>query len=272
MRITDWNDAYANRDYIPDADGFITAWERDAMAFRARMRDLGRSEEDIAYGPDTRNRMDLFQPKGAAEGLVVFVHGGYWRAFDKSTWSHFAEGPLAQGWAVATPSYTLAPHARIAEITREVAAAITLAAGRVAGPIRLVGHSAGGHLVCRMVCADTPLAADVSARIARTTSISGVHDLRPLLATDMNADFRLDEAAAIAESPALCRPRDGARVLVWVGAEERPEFVRQTTLLANIWTGLGAEMAQTKEPGRHHFDVIDGLRDTGSPLIAAVLA
>ena len=27
----------------------------------------------------------------------------------------------------------------------------------------------------------------------------------------------------------------------WVGDGERPEFVRQTTLIANIWTGLGAD-------------------------------
>jgi hypothetical protein len=66
-------------------------------------------------------------------------------------------------------------------------------------------------------------------------------------------------------------PLEGVRVHAWVGDLERPEFVRQTTLIANVWTGLGADMAQTIEPGRHHFNVIDGLADPESPLIEAVL-
>ena len=57
----------------------------------------------------------------------------------------------------------------------------------------------------------------------------------------------------------------------WVGDGERPEFVRQTTLIANIWTGLGAEMEQTIEPRRHHFNVIDGLTHPGSGLVEAIV-
>jgi len=59
-------------------------------------------------------------------------------------------------------------------------------------------------------------------------------------------------------------------VHVWVGDGERPEFVRQATLLANIWTGLGAAMEQTIEPRRHHFDVIDGLVHPESGLVEAI--
>ncbi len=92
-------------------------------------------------------------------------------------------------------------------------------------------------------------------------TISGLHDLRPLLRLALNADLRLDAAEAAAESPALLEPRPGAAAHVWVGADERPEFLRQSALIANIWTGLRADMSLTVEPGRHHFDVIDGLSD-----------
>ncbi len=102
-------------------------------------------------------------------------------------------------------------------------------------------------------------------------SISGVHDLRPLLATKMNATLRLDRAEAAAESPALLWPLPGANVHAWVGDAERPEFVRQTTLLANVWTGLGARMSQTVVPGQHHFSVIDPLCDPRSDLVEAML-
>src|SRR5690606_33109001 len=144
----------------------------------------------------------------------------------------------------------------ISEITRRVAAAISFAAARVAGPLRLAGHSAGGHLVTRMVCANSPLPDEIRSRIGPVVSISGVHDLRPLLRTRMNATLRMDEAEAAAESPALLRPMEGCSVTCWVGSAERPEFLRQNDLLAKIWTGLGADMRRVRAEGRHHFDVI----------------
>ncbi|MEL7465172.1 MAG: alpha/beta hydrolase [Pseudomonadota bacterium] len=268
MIIDDWDDAYANGAHIEGAADYPPRWAAAAAAFREALGAL--AEIDVAYGEGERNRFDLFRPDGAARGLVVFIHGGYWRAFDKSFWSHLATGPLARGWAVAMPSYTLAPEARIAEITREVAAATEAAAARVSGPIRLTGHSAGGHLASRMVCENGPLAPEVADRVERVVSISGLHDLRPLLRTEMNADFRLDAAEAAAESPALLRPRLGARVTCWVGAEERPEFVRQNALLANVWTGLGADMDVHEAPGEHHFNVIDRLADPNAPLCRAL--
>jgi hypothetical protein len=80
----------------------------------------------------------------------------------------------------------------------------------------------------------------------------------------------MDAAEAAAESPALRLPRPGVRLHAWAGDRERPEFVRQTTLIANIWTGVGADTAQTIEPRRHHFDVIEGLTHPGSGLVEAI--
>ncbi len=270
--ITDWDDAYENSGHIPDGEGYPARWAAEAAAFRAGLTPDG-LREGLAYGAHPRERLDLFCPTGRPVGLLVFVHGGYWRRFDHRLWSHLAAGPLARGWAVAMPGYPLAPEARIAAITRSVAAAIAQAAALVpAGvPVHLAGHSAGGHLVVRQVCRDAPLPGAVQARIGRVVSISGVHDLRPLLRTAINADLLLDAAAADAESPALLEPVEGARVHVWVGDDERPEFVRQSTLLANIWTGLGADMSQTVAPGRHHFDVIAPLAEPDSDLTAAVI-
>ena len=81
----------------------------------------------------------------------------------------------------------------------------------------------------------------------------------------------MDDAEAARESPALLRPRKGTRVTCWVGGSERPEFLRQSALLANIWTGLDARMAERVVEGRHHFDVIEDLADPGSALLATLL-
>lgn len=270
-RIDDWDDAYANGANIPQGDRWPDTWVGPAKAFRERLSARDRARLDLAYGERPRNRLDLFLPEGAPKGLVVFVHGGFWLRLDKSFWSHLAAGALAHGHAVAMPSYTLCPDILVSGIVAEIGHAVEAAAAEVAGPIRLTGHSAGGHLVTRMICADSPLSGETRARVANTVSISGVHDLRPLLNTQMNKGLRLDSEQARAESPALKEPLPGARLACWVGAAERSEFVRQNALLANVWTGLGATTLVVEEPDRHHFNVIDGLADPAHGLTQTLL-
>ena len=197
-------------------------------------------------------------------GLVVFVHGGYWLRFGRELWSHFAAGPLARGWAVAMPSYDLCPRVRISDITRQVAAAVGVAAREVPGPVVLTGHSAGGHLVSRMLAPDM-LPAEVAARLAHVMPISPLSDLRPLMQTAMNADLGLDEAEARAESP-IFQPAPTRPVTVLVGGAERPAFLEQARRLEDAWRcGL------VVDEGKHHFDVIDGLTDPDSALVRRLL-
>jgi len=268
--IDDWDDAYANAKYIPDGASYPDRWTADAAAFRAEMIAGGRLDADIEYGPGPRNRLDMFLPDGPAKGLAVFVHGGFWQAFDKSTWSHFARGAVENGWAAALPSYTLAPTARLTAMTQEIGAAVETLAARVEGPIRLAGHSAGGHLVTRMMCSDSPLSPDTRARLSHVLSISGLHDLRPLtLAPKMNGVLKIDAAEARAESAALCDPLPTIALTAWVGAAERPEFIRQSELLANVWAGCAVETRLVIEPDLHHFNIVAGLADRDSPITRA---
>jgi len=146
VKIEDWDDAYANGAYIEGADDYPVKWARAALQFRQMMSQKTLAECDIAYGDSERQRLDIFRPEDKINGLVVFIHGGYWRAFDKSSWSHLAIAAVQRGWAVAMPSYDLAPAVSISEITSQMGTAISKAASAFSGPIRLAGHSAGGHL------------------------------------------------------------------------------------------------------------------------------
>ncbi len=271
-RIVDWDDAYTNGANIPGGDRWPDAWEAPAQAYREERLAAGRAELDRPYGSGARNRFDLFLPDGEPTGLVVFVHGGYWMKFDQSFWSHLARGPVAHGYAVAMPTYTLCPENRIAGIVAEVGEAVNAIAGTLAGPIHLTGHSAGGHLVTRLAATTSPLAPAVRRRIRNVVSISGLHDLRALMRTAMNATLRIDAAEAMAESPVFLEPFDGPRVTCWVGGAERSEFIRHSKLLANAWIGVGGATAYVEEPDRHHFNIIDGLSDPTHPLTRVLLA
>ena len=246
---------------VTDFDGYVREFIAQSQAVRAELP----NQLDVPYGPTLDETFDVFfPPQDVNEALrpaVFFVHGGYWLDFGREEWSHLAAGALARGWACAMPSYTLAPAARIRDMTAEVAAAVTHAAGLVAGPVVVTGHSAGGHLAARMGCADLAL-----PRVARVVPISPLSDLRPLMETSMQDSLHLDPAECLAESPALLPLRAGSQAHVWVGGQERPSFLWQARLLSEAW-----DCPWTVDAGRHHFDVIDALADPASPLMAACL-
>jgi arylformamidase len=196
---------------------------------------------------------------------MVFIHGGYWHLFGPRDFSHLAAGALAQGFAVAMPAYTLAPAARIGAMVREIAVAVGAASKRVAGPILICGHSAGGHLAARMACEDV-LHDDVAARVAVVMPISPLSDLGPLRETTMNGTLKIDAGEALEESPAFLLNREEMPVHVWVGGAERPAFLDQARWLGEAWG-----VPVTVEADRHHFDVIEGLERADSPLMRALM-
>lgn len=256
--MTDLSRDYLNSAFIPDGDSYYPRWQAEAAAFRTAM--AARAQLNIPYGAGARQAFDLFRPEGTARGLLVFVHGGYWLACGREDYSHLAAGAVARGWACALPSYTLAPEARIATMTGEIAQAVQAAAAMVPGPVVVTGHSAGGHLSARMACADLGL------QVARVVPISPLADLAPLMQTDMNATLKIDAAEAERESPARLTLRAGTQAHVWVGGQERPVFLWHARTLSENWA-----CPWTVDPGKHHFDVIDGLTDPNSALVAACL-
>ncbi len=256
--MMDADRAYANGAFIPGADAIAARWPVEAAAYRAALGT--RALLDQPYGPGERQKFDLFLPPGTAAGLLVFLHGGYWMARNRGDWSHLAAGANARGWAVAMPSYTLAPEARIAVMTSEAAAAVLAASAMVPGPVVVAGHSAGGHLAARLACDDQ------TVPVLRVVPISPVAELEPLLVTEMNATLRLDADEVASESPARLARRADVAAHVWVGGQERPAFLWQARTLSEEWN-----CPWTVAPGRHHFDVIDDLALPESALMAACL-
>jgi len=262
--MTDWDDAFDNVGHVKNALAYFDTWAARSQSYQ----DSGVTHDlDLPYGPLPRERLDVFWPDTAPKGVVIFIHGGYWMRLDRLYFSDLAHGPLKHNWAVAIPSYTLAPAARINEITIQISEAIKYVAHKFDGPIRIIGHSAGGHLATRMLCENSPLPATIQNRIENTVSISGVHDLRNLRKTKLNDTLRLSKIEVITESPYLSKPINSARLTCWIGGDERPEFINQSTIMPQVWD----DTALIIEDKKHHFDVIDGLKDPNSAMVATLL-
>lgn len=264
-KIENWSAAYDNAGAVPAHPAIIEAWPRDAAAYREE-----NAPEVAAYGSAERERIYLFRPESPPKGLVVFIHGGWWRRFEPESFLHLARGPVARGWAVAMPGYTLCPNIKVTGICAQMESAVSVACEQVGdGPLVICGHSAGGHLTAYLGSGASDLSEAAASRLARIVPISGIADLRPLLRTDVNNDLHLDAAEAEAISPALMSPREGIDCFAWVGGDELPEFRRQNALLASTW-GAHIDMHRIEADGLNHYDVIAPLSDADSDLTRVV--
>jgi arylformamidase len=267
---------YNNRAAVPDHPQWLARFATDS----ANARKMLAPRLDLRYGSGPKETLDLFLPAGRPRGTFVFLHGGYWRALDKSDFS-FVAGPfVAQGLAVAVVNYDHCPDVSIATIVEQCRRAVVLLAreGTAHGlgpePMVVSGHSAGGHLVAMLYLTDWSAMGLARDPFAGAVTLSGVHDLAPLVHFSFNADFRLDDAEAARLSPVRYLPRSRAPLLMAVGADETSEFIRQTRILWDAWPAnrpAGA-MAPLIVPGRHHFSVVADYAEPESELTRATLA
>ncbi|GLQ34483.1 esterase [Amylibacter marinus] len=259
----DWDCAYDVRAAIKDAELILSNWSARAKRFRAQLPD---AQFGLDYGAHPREKYDFLPCSAAPAAAVIFIHGGYWRSLDRSVFTHLMAGFLDHDVDVFMPSYPLTPEVRIEQIVDSIGRALEAIAARTKQPIYLVGHSAGGHLAMRMICDTAPLSRDTQARIVRATSVSGLHDLRPLLKTKMNEGFRLTMAEAEQQSPALAQNlvKD---VQIWVGTNEVPSFFQQSTTLNEAWDSARINT----EPDADHFTILEPLADAQSRLVRSIL-
>jgi len=267
----DYEKEYDNRSRVPEHPEIFARWARDAADYRAASRG---AELGLSYGPSPRQTIDLFPAKddGQSTPLLLFIHGGWWRSLEPSSFSQLAAGPNAKGVTVAVAGYDLCPQVSIAQIIEQMRAACLYLWRKRKQRITVAGHSAGGHLAACMVATDWK-ALDPRAPadlVPAGYAISGVFDLAPLTQISVNQDLRLDDATAHAVSPLYWNVPPGRVLDAVVGGAESSEFLRQSRTIAEAWRQGMAETRYEAVPGANHFTVIDPLGQADSAMTARV--
>ncbi len=111
-----------------------------------------RVQRDIPFARvgESELRLDLYLPQGTAVGVIVWVHGGAWRAGSRA--SVDLVGLTERGWAVASVDYRLSPVARFPAQAHDIKAAIrhlrahATEHGYPPSRVVIAGSSAGAHL------------------------------------------------------------------------------------------------------------------------------
>jgi len=272
MPAVDYENEYDNRGRVPDNEQIFARMVAAAAAYRAASP---KAELGVSYGPSKRQYLDIF-PATSGSGqrpLAVFIHGGYWRMRDPSSYSHLGAHLNASGIDVAVAGYDLCPQVSIADIIEEMRAACLFLWRKRKQRMLVFGHSAGGHLTSCMVATDwKTLASDAPADLVPSAlGISGVYDLLPLIHVEANADFKLDEARAKAVSPVLWKVPKGRTFDSLVGGTESSEFLRQSRDIAEAWRKQGIETRYGEIDGANHFTVVDPLTDANSAMVKRLI-
>jgi len=267
-RSPEWYDAqYNNRARIPEHLEILREWADRSAETRAGLP----CALDLAYGSDPSERLDVFAPRARGAPVLVYLHGGYWRALDKRDQSFVAPPLVSAGAMVVLPNYALCPAVGIEQIVLQLVQALAWvwrhAADHGGDPARIVvaGHSAGGHLAAMLLACDWPaVAPDLPADLVKgALAISGVFELEPLRhAPFLAPDLHLDAASALRLSPAAM-PAPRGRLVAVVGGDESEEFLRQNALIASAW-GPDAVPVCEPVPGRHHMNVLHELAEPAS--------
>ena len=266
---------YNNREAVADHQ----LWLDQYPELSARTRERYRHKSDLRYGPGPLETLDLFLPEGEPRGTFVFIHGGYWRMLDKVDFE-FVAGPMVdEGMAVVVSNYDLCPAVSVAKIVDQCRRLMLWIAkdgprhGVAADNVVVGGHSAGGHLAAMMYATDWDALGLTSDPFVGGVTLSGVHDLKPLVLFSGNSDLRLTNAEAARVSPINHASLSAAPLLIAVGGAETSEFIRQSQLLWDAWPDNRRPAAGPLiVAGKHHFSVVLDYADPTSELTLATLA
>jgi arylformamidase len=259
---------YALRNRHPERETIYDDHRRRSAALRA----AGNCRLDVRYGNGPRCLLDVF-PAGELAPVLFFIHGGYWRALDKSYVSFIARAFRDAGMTVVMPGYDLVPAVRVGEIVDQIRQAFAWVVEHLA-PERVVvaGHSAGGQLAA-MLALDQ--AACGHGPIVGFAGISGAFDLRPLLHTSINLDLMMSPDEAADASPLLRLGRQSAAsplvpLLGLVGGEETRGFKQWTADLVAGWRAHGGAATYCEVAGSNHFSILDRLAEADGDVVCAM--
>ncbi|MCH8621632.1 alpha/beta hydrolase [Undibacterium sp. TS12] len=234
---------------------------------------------DVAYGDTMFEKIDIFHAPPNAQGnpVLIYLHGGYWRALSRKDSAFMAQSWTRRGVSVVAIEYALAPDASLEQIVGQCRSAIAHIYhhapdyGINRDRMHIAGSSAGGHL-CAMLLTDGwqeshALPGDV---IKSASMLSGLFDIRPLCDSHINEWMKLTPQCAASLSPALLKLSVHAPVLLAVGALETQGFQRQTAAFADTLHRAGAQVETLTVEDRHHFDIVLDMNEVGSAVTQAM--
>ncbi|MET3516865.1 acetyl esterase/lipase [Pseudacidovorax sp. 1753] len=160
-------------------------------------------QNDIAYGSEPRQRLDVYQPlarTAPAAGrrpLVVFFYGGTWTTGDRAQYRFVGEALASRGAIVAVADYRLSHEVRYPAFVQDSARAVKWGLDNAArlgadpAQVYVMGHSSGAYNAA-MVALDPRWLQALGAsprQLAGWIGLAGPYDFLPIGDPDVKRAF-----------------------------------------------------------------------------------
>jgi len=221
----------------------------------------------MAYGPEPRQRLDVYIPEGARDApVVVFLYGGGWREGHRGGYRFVGQALSARGYVTVIPDYRLYPEVRFPAFVEDGAAALAWVHRHIAAysgnpdRVYLMGHSAGAHIGALLALDRRHLAAVGGGPdwISAFVGLAGPYDFLPFRSGFYRVIF--EPEAQFPDSQPINFARAGAPpMLLMHGLRDAVVPARNTRDLAAALAAEGAEVRTVLYPRQSHVSIVAGL-------------
>lgn len=256
---------YDNRFHVPGFQHYLDRWGQLSQIAENRNTVV----KNIQYGDEPRECLDIFPSATKASKALIFIHGGYWQRFDKSSFYFVADAFAKYSITTVLINYPLAPAALMDQIVQSCSKAIEWIGNNIQqwngdnGRLYLVGHSAGAHLVTMLL---TEKKQRTQSNLKAACGLSGVYNLQPVQLSNLNQVLQMSKETAISNSPVFREPAVSCPLLIAVGNSETNEFLDQSREMANAWKNKNSSMELIVIPDLNHYSILDSFCDADSML------
>jgi acetyl esterase/lipase len=242
------------------------AFSRLALFNRLTPKDRGGRlvARAVPYGPDPRQRLDVYAPValgGRPAPVVVFFYGGNWDSGDMALYRWVGRALAARGFLTVVPNYRLVPRHRFPDFVedgaRAVAKARDLAIRHHGDPDRLalMGHSAGAYIAVLLALDARYLRPQDLAAVHAVVGLAGPYDFLPFdVAASVNAFGHAPDPEAT--QPIRYARGDAAPMLLAHGDQDTVVAPRHSIDLHREIRSRGGAVELKMYPGRDHVDLV----------------
>jgi acetyl esterase/lipase len=247
--------------------GLLSACSPITLLNLAISREGYHIERNLAYGPDPRQKLDLYVPDHLAANapVILFFYGGSWQTGSKKDYLAFGQAFASEGIMVAIADYRLYPQVRYPAFVQDGASAFVYVHANIqrygGDPKRifLAGHSAGAYIAV-MLAADETYLRDAGADpawIRGVIGIAGPYDFLPLKDKDLIAIFDGDNRQDTQPIYYI----DGKRppMFLATGADDTIVGPKNTFRLTEKLRAFSSPVEEKTYPGVGHISIIVSL-------------
>jgi acetyl esterase/lipase len=222
--------------------------------------------KDAAYGPDPRQRIDVYRPRHASAKrmpVIIFFYGGSWSSGSKSGYAFVGRALAARGFLVAIPDYRLVPQVRYPEFVKDGADAVrwvVRSAAQLGGdPDRLViaGHSAGAYNGA-MLAYDSRWLGPDQRRVRGFIGLAGPYDFLPFTGAVTRSAFEGTKDLQSTQ-PAFFVRKGAPPALLATGSRDRTVFPRNSDALAARLRAVGSPVVRQRYQNVGHVGLLTAI-------------